>query len=78
MLLGHWLEMRALGQASSALDALAALLPDEAERVEPGDGTVTGPAVLAAPRRLVLVRPGGRIPPTAPCVEAARPRSTSR
>ena len=33
MLLGHWLEMRALGQASSALDALAALLPDEAERV---------------------------------------------
>ena len=31
MLLGHWLEMRALGGASSALDALAALLPDEAE-----------------------------------------------
>ena len=40
MLLGHWLEMRALGQASSALDALAALLPDEAERVT-GSG-VTG------------------------------------
>ena len=34
MLLGHWLEMRALGAASSALDALAALLPDEAERVD--------------------------------------------
>ena len=33
MLLGHWLEMRALGQASSALDALAALLPDEADLV---------------------------------------------
>ena len=32
MLLGHWLEMRALGGASSALDALAALLPDEAEK----------------------------------------------
>ena len=29
MLLGHWLEMRAIGQASGALDALAALLPDE-------------------------------------------------
>jgi len=33
MLLGHWLEMRALGQAQGALAALAALLPDEAERV---------------------------------------------
>ena len=33
MLLGHWLEMRALGQASGALDALAALLPDQAELV---------------------------------------------
>ena len=29
MLLGHWLEMKAIGQASSALDALAALLPDD-------------------------------------------------
>ena len=37
MLLGHWLEMRALGQASSALDALAALLPDEADLVTPRD-----------------------------------------
>ena len=33
MLLGHWMEMRALGQASSALEALASLLPDTAERV---------------------------------------------
>ncbi|MCD6022435.1 MAG: copper-translocating P-type ATPase [Actinomycetia bacterium] len=33
MLLGHWLEMRALGQATSALQALAALLPEMAERV---------------------------------------------
>jgi len=32
MLLGHWLEMRAVGQASGALEALAELLPDEAER----------------------------------------------
>src|SRR5215218_1518248 len=38
MLLGHWLEMRALGQASGALDALAALLPDEADLV-----TLRGP-----------------------------------
>ncbi|MEX3650271.1 heavy metal translocating P-type ATPase, partial [Mycolicibacterium porcinum] len=37
MLLGHWIEMRSLAQTTSALDSLAALLPDEAERVE-GDG----------------------------------------
>src|SRR3546814_8059494 len=39
MLLGHWQEMRALGQAQDALSALAALLPDEAERIA-ADGTV--------------------------------------
>ncbi|MCD6030646.1 MAG: copper-translocating P-type ATPase, partial [Thermomicrobiales bacterium] len=33
MLFGHWQEMRAIGQAQGALGALAALLPDEAERV---------------------------------------------
>src|SRR5438105_2919610 len=33
MLLGHWLEMKATAQARGALDALAALLPDSAERV---------------------------------------------
>ena len=38
MLLGHWQEMKALGQAQDALGALAALLPDEAERLtESGD-----------------------------------------
>src|SRR2546430_8387951 len=33
MVLGHWLEMRAISQARGALSALAALLPDTAERV---------------------------------------------
>jgi P-type Cu2+ transporter len=33
MVLGHWLEMRAISQARGALDTLAALLPDTAERV---------------------------------------------
>ena len=32
MLLGHWQEMKAIGQARGALAALAELLPDEAER----------------------------------------------
>src|SRR5216684_1015733 len=42
MILGHWLEMRAISQARGALDALAALLPDTAERVE-GAETQTVP-----------------------------------
>ena len=62
MLLGHWQEMKALGQAGDALAALAALLPDEAERVQP-DGTVdvvpVGALILGD---LVLIRSGGRVP----------------
>jgi Cu2+-exporting ATPase len=62
MLLGHWLEMRAIGQASSALDALAALLPDTAERIEP-DGAVTSVALDDLQiGDFVLVRSGGRVP----------------
>lgn len=62
MLLGHWLEMRALGQASSALDALAALLPDVAERVG-ADGTVdVVPISELRVDDVVLVRSGGRVP----------------
>jgi P-type Cu2+ transporter len=61
MLLGHWLEMRALGQASSALDALAALLPDEAERVGDG-GTRTVAIAELEVGDVVLVRAGGRVP----------------
>jgi Cu2+-exporting ATPase len=61
MLLGHWLEMRALGQASSALDALAGLLPDEADLVTP-EGVRTVPISELAMGDVVLVRPGGRVP----------------
>jgi P-type Cu2+ transporter len=61
MLLGHWLEMRALGQASSARDALAALLPDEADLVTP-EGTRTVPISDLTVVDVVLVRPGGRVP----------------
>jgi Cu2+-exporting ATPase len=61
MLLGHWLEMRAIGQAQSALAALAELLPDEAERVV-GDRTETVPLHELVVGDVVLVRSGGRIP----------------
>ncbi|MCU1566502.1 MAG: copper/silver-translocating P-type ATPase [Pseudarthrobacter sp.] len=61
MLLGHWIEMRALGSAQGALDALAALLPDEAERITDG-GTETVPVSELRPADLVLVRSGARMP----------------
>jgi Cu2+-exporting ATPase len=61
MLLGHWIEMRSLAQTTSALDSLAALLPDEAEVVD-GSGTRTvSPADLQL-GDVVVVRPGGRVP----------------
>ncbi|MET8229767.1 copper-translocating P-type ATPase [Micromonospora sp. NPDC005298] len=69
MLLGHWQEMKAIGQARGALAALAALLPDEAERVA-ADGRVE-PVAVGALRvgDVVLVRPGGRVPADGGIVE---------
>ena len=61
MLLGHWVEMRSLAQTSSALDSLAALLPDEAERVEGEEVVTVSPAELQV-RDVVIIRPGGSIP----------------
>jgi Cu2+-exporting ATPase len=68
MLLGHWMEMRAIGQARGALAALAELLPDEAERVtEAGTQTVSISELRVGD--LVLIRPGGRIPADGAIVE---------
>ncbi|WP_427132071.1 copper-translocating P-type ATPase [Pseudarthrobacter sp. S9] len=61
MLLGHWIEMRSLAQTTSALDSLAALLPDQADRVD-GDTTVPVPPSELQVGDLVVVRPGGRVP----------------
>ncbi|MET0565281.1 MAG: copper-translocating P-type ATPase [Acidimicrobiia bacterium] len=61
MLLGHWMEMRAVGQARGALAALAELLPDEAERIVGGEPETVPISVLAV-GDLVLVRPGARVP----------------
>ena len=61
MLLGHWIEMRSLAQTSSALDTLAALLPDEAERVEGDQIVKVSPADLQV-GDVVVVRPGGSVP----------------
>src|SRR5437660_2647056 len=61
MVLGHWLEMRAISQARGALNALAALLPDTAERVKVAD-TESVPLSELRVGDIVLVRPGARVP----------------
>jgi len=61
MVLGHWLEMRAISQARGALNALAALLPDTAERVT-GSDTESVPLSELRVGDIVLVRPGARVP----------------
>ena len=61
MVLGHWLEMKAVAQAHGALDALAALLPDSAERItESGIDKV--PLAELRVGDVILVRPGSRVP----------------
>src|SRR3954454_23213362 len=61
MLLGHWLEMRAIGQAQGALAALAELLPDEAERITAGGVEMVALDALHV-GDVVLVRAGARVP----------------
>jgi P-type Cu2+ transporter len=71
MLLGHWIEMRAIGQARGALAALAELLPDDAERVA-DDGTIeVVPVASLARGDVVLVRPGARVPADGTIVEGS-------
>src|SRR5258705_13978839 len=68
--LGHWLERRAISQARGALNALAALLPDTAERVTGAD---TQSVALSELRvgDIVLVRPGARVPADGTVAEGA-------
>ncbi|WP_422631019.1 heavy metal translocating P-type ATPase [Sediminivirga luteola] len=61
MLLGHWIEMRSLAQTTSALDSLAALLPDEAEKID-GDEVVKVAPVDLTVGDVVIVRPGSSVP----------------
>ncbi|MGC5049544.1 heavy metal translocating P-type ATPase [Micrococcus porci] len=70
MLLGHWIEMRSLAQTTSALDSLAALLPDTAEKVVGGDVVEVVPAELAA-GDIVVVRPGSAVPADGTVVEGS-------
>ena len=69
MLLGHWLEMRAISQARGALNVLAALLPDTAERVSGAEIQTVRLSELHV-GDIVLVRPGTRVPADGIVVEA--------
>jgi Cu2+-exporting ATPase len=61
MLLGHWIEMRSVRQASGALNELAKLMPDTAERITDG-GTEEVPVSQLRNNDLILVRPGASVP----------------
>ncbi|MFN8015439.1 MAG: HAD-IC family P-type ATPase [Acidimicrobiia bacterium] len=70
MLLGHWIEMRAVGQAQNALEALAHLLPDEAEVVD-GDNIKMIKVDELKVGDIVLVRPGGKVPADGVIIEGS-------
>ncbi len=61
MLLGHWIEMRSIDQASGALSELAKLLPDTATRIVDGSEERVPTSELSE-GDLVLVRPGESVP----------------
>jgi len=69
MLLGHWLEMRSVRQASGALDELARLMPDTAERVSETGAVETVPVTALEMGDILLVRPGASVPADGQVVE---------
>ncbi len=62
MLLGHWIEMRSVVAASSALDELAALVPDEAHVVQDDGSIVDVPVSDLHGGERVVIRPGEQVP----------------
>jgi Cu2+-exporting ATPase len=62
MLLGHWLEMRSIMAASSALEELARLMPSEAHKVMKDGSTMEVPLDELRVGDRVLVKPGEKIP----------------
>jgi len=71
MLLGHWIEMRSVGDASKALESLAKLMPAEAH-LRDADGTTRDVALESlAVGDTVLVRPGDKVPADGDVLEGA-------
>ena len=61
MLLGHWLEMRSVLGASKALEALAALMPDEAHLVH-DDHVMKVKVSELKTGNIILIKPGEKVP----------------
>jgi Cu2+-exporting ATPase len=62
MLLGHWIEMRSVRQASGALNELAKLMPDTAERIRTDGSSETVAVDQLRNGDILLVRPGASVP----------------
>lgn len=69
MLLGHWIEMRSVRQASGALDELAQLMPDTAEKILEDGSTKEVKISDLEKGDKVLVRPGSSVPADGKVVE---------
>jgi len=69
MLLGHWMEMRSVRQASGALNELAKLMPDTAERVREDGSTEDVGVTDLSEGDVLLVRPGSSVPTDGEIVE---------
>lgn len=69
MLLGHWIEMRSVRQASGALQELSKLLPDTAELIKEDGETETVKISELEHGDLVLIRPGASAPADGEIVE---------
>ena len=68
MLLGHYMEMRAVSGAQGALKELSKLLPDTAEVARNGNFKIIGISELKE-NDVIFVRPGGRIPADGTVIE---------
>ena len=62
MLLGHWMEMRSVRSASSALDELSTLVPDTAHLLRPDGSTSEVEVASLEVGDRVVVRPGEQVP----------------
>ncbi|MGB4593932.1 MAG: copper-translocating P-type ATPase [Coriobacteriia bacterium] len=71
MLLGHWIEMRSVGEASKALESLAKLMPSQAHRKNPDGSTTDVDLGQLQTGDVVLVRPGEKIPADGDVLEGA-------
>ncbi|MEJ2740368.1 MAG: copper-translocating P-type ATPase, partial [Dehalococcoidia bacterium] len=69
MLLGHWLEMRSVMGASSALEEIARLMPSEAHKITPDGNTTDVPLHELQVGDSVLVKPGEKVPADGKVIE---------